>query len=84
MNITKGIYMELSQAQNNVVKLMNEGWDLGWYGGITASCRLQKGREIKPISCGTVLALRTKQIITELPREADQLHYLTRFGLKQL
>ena len=76
--------MKLSQAQNNVVQLMNEGWDLGWYGGITVNCQLQKGSEIKLISCGTVLALRTKQIITELPREANQLHHLTRFGLKTL
>ena len=89
MNITKGIYMQLSHTQNKVVQLMNEGWDLSWYDGITVNCQLQKGGcgkggEIKFISTGTVLALRTKQVIVELPREADQVHHLTRFGLKIL
>ena len=74
--------MKISQAQEKVIELMQQGWLIHWYGGLTVGCVLQKGGETKQVTSGSVMALRTLDLITELPRFEHQLYNLTRYGLK--
>ena len=60
--------MKLSKKQQEVIDLMNNGWELGQTTGYSSRTWLQKGGigrggEAKTISSSTLLALHKKRVI---------------------
>jgi hypothetical protein len=59
---------KLSKAQQEVIDLMRDGWQLGLYGGMHSDCRLQKGGcgkggPTRPIRRATAVALLAADLI---------------------
>lgn len=63
--------MKLSKAQQEILDLMNNGWELGKYGGLEPKYSIQKGGlgrggESKIINYRTILALYKKGLIKSI------------------
>lgn len=78
--------MKLSLSQQVAVHTMRNGYELGYYYGITTSVLLQKGGCGKggvtsKILMGTFRALQVKNLIRKLPTDG---YRLTRYELTEL
>jgi len=78
--------MKLTDKQMDIIKKMDEGWELGFYSGYDASVNLQKGGlgkggESKPVNYNTFSALRNRELVTPItnqnPYAFPQKYYLT-------
>lgn len=60
--------MKLSKAQQRIVDLMNDGWELGYYDGLGGGYRIQKGGlgsggDSERVRCDTAYSLIKKAVI---------------------
>jgi len=75
--------MKLSPAQQTVIDLMSDGWQLGRDMGFQGTCWLQqggvgRGGKTKPVSSATLMALYREGIIVPV----DYHWPMEKFGLK--
>ena len=77
---------KLSKTQQEVVNLINDGWELGMQTGLTGRYWIQKGGlccggESKNISSATVHALEREGLIIRVAKRKNDQYWLIRFEL---
>ncbi len=60
--------MKVSKVQLDILQKMNDGWELGFYQGFNASCRLQeggigRGGKVQTVNTNTYYSLRREGLI---------------------